>query len=115
MSASAQPAPRRRLRGGPPPPHGVAKKGLRANAIGFAGSTVLGVVQTAPAYWLAVTMGFLAAAVALQGPAILVLSFIPIHCMTIVEQEFVRASRTAARCSCGSGAPSDRARAGYAL
>src|SRR3954452_15943564 len=74
---------------GAPPPSGVAKKGLRVNAIGFAGSTVLGVVQTAPAYSLAVTMGFLAAAVALQGPAILNLSFIPIYCMTIVEQEFV--------------------------
>src|SRR3954451_14758050 len=74
---------------GAPPPPGVAKKGLRADAIGFAGSTVLGVVQTAPAYSLAVTMGFLAAAVALQGPAILILAFIPIYCMTVVEQEFV--------------------------
>src|SRR3954452_15726054 len=76
------------LEGAPPPP-GVVKKGLRSGAIGFAGSTVLGVVQTAPAYSLAVTAGFLAAAVALQGPAILIVAFLPIYCMSVVEQEFV--------------------------
>jgi len=70
MSASARPAPAVvELEGASPPP-GVAQKGLRQGAIGFAGSTVLGVVQTAPAYSLAVTAGFLAAAVhALQSGA----------------------------------------------
>ena len=89
MSATARPAPAAAggERAGPPP--GVAAKGLRSGAIGFAGSTILGVVQTAPAYSLAVTMGFLAATVALQGPAILILAFVPIYCMTVVEQEFV--------------------------
>jgi amino acid transporter len=68
---------------------GVAAKGLRRGAIGFAGSTILGVVQTAPAYSIAVTMGLLAATVGLQAPALLILAFIPILCMTIVEREFV--------------------------
>jgi len=89
MSATAHPAPAGVAVDGAPPPTGVAAKGLRRGAIGFAGSTILGVVQTAPAYSLAVTMGFLAAAVALQAPAILIVAFIPIYCMTVVEQEFV--------------------------
>src|SRR4051794_12391766 len=89
MSPTARPPPAAGPAGGAAPPAGVAAKGLRRGAIGFAGSTVLGVVQTAPAYSLAVTMGFLAAAVALQSPAILIVAFIPIYCMTVVEQEFV--------------------------
>lgn len=72
-----------------PPPGVVAAKGLRAGVIGLAGSTLLGVVQTAPAYSVAVTLGFVAATVGLQGPAVLLLGFIPIFCMTIVEREFV--------------------------
>jgi amino acid transporter len=72
-----------------PPPGVVAAKGLRAGVIGLAGSTLLGVVQTAPAYSVAVTLGFVAATVGLQAPAILLLGFIPIFCMTIVEREFV--------------------------
>jgi amino acid transporter len=67
----------------------VAEKGLRRGAIGLLGSTVLGVVQTAPAYSIAVTLGFIAAAVGLQSPALIVLGFVPIYCMTIVEREFV--------------------------
>jgi amino acid transporter len=72
-----------------PPPGKVAAKGLRAGAIGLAGSTLLGVVQTAPAYSVAVTLGFLAATVGVQAPAAIILGFIPILCMTIVEREFV--------------------------
>src|SRR4051812_22759021 len=68
---------------------GVAAKGLRTGIIGLLGSTVLGVVQTAPAYSIAVTLGFLAAAVGLHSPAALLLGFVPIFCMTIAEREFV--------------------------
>jgi amino acid transporter len=67
----------------------VVDKGLRRGVIGLVGSTVLGVVQTAPAYSIAVTLGFLVAAVGLQAPAALVLGFVPIFCMTIAEREFV--------------------------
>jgi amino acid transporter len=52
-------------------------KGLKKNAIGFASSVVIGVASTAPGYSLAATLGFIAAAVALKSPAILLISFIP--------------------------------------
>ena len=52
-------------------------KGLKKNAIGFASSVVIGVASTAPGYSLAATLGFIAAAVALQSPAVLLISFIP--------------------------------------
>jgi amino acid transporter len=52
-------------------------KGLKKNAIGFVSSVVIGVASTAPGYSLAATLGFIAAAVALQAPAVLLISFIP--------------------------------------
>ncbi len=52
-------------------------KGLKANAIGFVSSVVIGVASTAPGYSLAATLGFIAAAVALKSPAILLISFVP--------------------------------------
>ncbi|HEV7482550.1 MAG TPA: APC family permease [Solirubrobacterales bacterium] len=73
MESSAIPAP-----GSTPTPHtGVEDKGLKKNAIGFVSSVVIGVASTAPGYSLAATLGFVAAAVALQSPAILIISFIP--------------------------------------
>ncbi len=57
--------------------HEVGDKGLKKNAIGFVSSIVIGVASTAPGYSLAATLGFVAAAVALQSPAILLISFIP--------------------------------------
>ncbi len=59
------------------PGTGVEDKGLKKNAIGFVSSVVIGVASTAPGYSLAATLGFVAAAVALQSPAILLISFIP--------------------------------------
>ncbi len=58
-------------------------KGLKKNAIGFASSVVIGVASTAPGYSLAATLGFVAAAVALQSPAILVISFIPMFLVAV--------------------------------
>ncbi len=69
--------------------HGVADKGLRRGVIGLFGSTVLGVVQTAPAYSVAVTLGFLVMVVGVHAPAALLLGFVPILCMTVVERTFV--------------------------
>jgi amino acid transporter len=60
-----------------PPPGTVTDKGLKKNAIGFVSSVVIGVASTAPGYSLAATLGFIAAAVALQSPAVLLISFIP--------------------------------------
>jgi amino acid transporter len=56
---------------------GVEDKGLKKNAIGFVSSVVIGVASTAPGYSLAATLGFVAAAVALQAPAVLLISFVP--------------------------------------
>lgn len=53
------------------------EKGLKRNAIGFISSIVIGVASTAPGYSLAATLGFIAAVVALQSPAILLISFVP--------------------------------------
>jgi amino acid transporter len=52
-------------------------KGLKKNAIGFVSSVVIGVASTAPGYSLAATLGFIAAAVGLGSPAILLISFVP--------------------------------------
>lgn len=68
----------------------VVDKGLKPGSIGLLGSTVLGVVQTAPAYSLAVTLGLLAATVGLQSPALVVLGFLPILCITIMQRAFLR-------------------------
>ena len=67
----------------------VAAKGLRAGSIGLFGSAVLGVVQTAPAYSIAVTMALLAASVGMQSPGMLVLAFIPILCLTVAQRELI--------------------------
>src|SRR5690242_12108192 len=67
----------------------VAPKGLHRDIIGLLGGTVLGVVQTAPAYSIAVTLGFLVAVVGVHAPAALLLGFVPILGMTIAEREFV--------------------------
>jgi amino acid transporter len=88
MTTSAE-TTRAAVRGLEEAPDTVAEKGLRKGVIGLLGSTVLGVVQTAPAYSIAVTLGFLVAAVGLQSPAALLLGFIPIFCMTVAEREFV--------------------------
>ena len=64
-------------RDAPPAAGSVEDKGLKKNAIGFVSSVVIGVASTAPGYSLAATLGFVAAAVALQSPAILLISFIP--------------------------------------
>jgi amino acid transporter len=60
-----------------PPVPSSGDKGLKKNAIGFVSSVVIGVASTAPGYSLAATLGFIAAAVALQSPAVLLISFVP--------------------------------------
>jgi amino acid transporter len=57
----------------------VADKGLKKDAIGFLSNMVIGVASTAPAYSLAVTLGFIVAipGVGVHAPAVLIVSFIP--------------------------------------
>jgi amino acid transporter len=55
----------------------VGDKGLKKNAISYLSNIVIGVASTAPAYSLAATLGFVAAYVAVAGPAIMIVAFIP--------------------------------------
>ena len=73
----------------PSTPTDVAAKGLRAGSIGLLGSSVLGVVQTAPAYSIAVTATLLASTIGLASPGMLLLAFVPILCITIAQRELV--------------------------
>ena len=54
-------------------------KGLKANALGFMSSVVIGVASTAPAYSLAATLGAVTAVVGIgfQAPIIMVIAFVP--------------------------------------
>lgn len=76
MESAAVPAPGSQDPAAPPA-GSTTDKGLKKNAIGFVSSVVIGVASTAPGYSLAATLGFIAAAVALQSPAVLLISFIP--------------------------------------
>jgi amino acid transporter len=53
------------------------EKGLKQDALGFDSNVVIGVASTAPGYSLAATLGFVAAVVGFQAPAIMILAFIP--------------------------------------
>ena len=55
----------------------VEDKGLKKNAISFLSNIVIGVASTAPAYSLAATLGGVAGFVALGGPAIMIVAFVP--------------------------------------
>ena len=52
-------------------------KGLKADAIGFVSTTVIGVASTAPAYSLAVSLGLVALAVGDFSPSIMLVAFVP--------------------------------------
>ena len=56
---------------------GALEKGLKAGAIGFVSSVVIGVASTTPGYSLAASLGIVAAAVAFQSPAALLVAFVP--------------------------------------
>ncbi len=57
----------------------VEDKGLKANALGFMSSVVIGVASTAPAYSLAATLGFVTviAGIGYRAPVIMLLAFVP--------------------------------------
>jgi amino acid transporter len=77
MESAAVPTPPPSMSAPSTPVPSSGEKGLKKNAIGFVSSVVIGVASTAPGYSLAATLGFIAAAVALKSPAILLISFIP--------------------------------------
>jgi amino acid transporter len=53
-------------------------KGLRPNAIGLTRVVALGLAAVAPAYSLAVTLGYIVGAVGVQAPAAFLIGFVPI-------------------------------------
>src|SRR3954462_12051245 len=59
-----------------PPAEG---QGLKADALGFVSSVVIGVASTAPGYSLAASLGLVVAVagVGLQAPAVMLLAFVP--------------------------------------
>jgi amino acid transporter len=57
--------------------HAIGDKGLKAGALGFISSVVIGVASTAPGYSLAASLGLVVAIVGLQAPAIMLLAFVP--------------------------------------
>jgi amino acid transporter len=74
MESAAVPAPA--------PASGSAQeggKGLKTGAIGYLSNLVIGVASTAPAYSLAVTLGFITAIAGMgfHAPAVLIVSFLP--------------------------------------
>jgi amino acid transporter len=62
-------------------------KGLKQGALGLLSSVVIGVSSTAPGYSLAATLGFIATAVALQSPAVMLLAFVPMFCIAYAYRE----------------------------
>ncbi len=65
----------------------VHDKGLKPGTIGLLSSVVIGLASTAPAYSLAATLGFVTVAVGLQGPAIMILAFVPMLFIAVSYQE----------------------------
>lgn len=57
---------------------GVSDKGLSSGALRFLDNVTIGVAATAPGASIALVLGFAAAVVGFQSPAILVLAFVPI-------------------------------------
>jgi amino acid transporter len=62
-------------------------KGLKAGALGLLSSVVIGVSSTAPGYSIAATIGFVAAVVGLQSPAVMLLAFVPMLCIAYAYRE----------------------------
>lgn len=72
---------------------GSSPPGLRAGAIGFASNVAIGVASTAPAYSLAATLGLLVAVagVGTHAPAVLLVSFVPMFCISVAYRALNRA------------------------
>src|SRR6202046_4901358 len=67
--------------------------GLKTGAIGFLSNVVIGVSSTAPAYSMAATLGLLVAVagVGTHAPAVLLVSFVPMFCISLAYRALNRA------------------------
>ena len=68
-----------------PAPAEGEQAGLKANAIGFLDALVIGLAATSPAYSLAAVLGPIVARVGINGPGVLIASFVP---MLLVASAF---------------------------
>jgi amino acid transporter len=95
---------------------GPGEKGLKANALGFVSSVVIGVASTAPGYSLAAVLGLIVAVegVGVHAPAIMLVAFIPMLFVAMAYRYMNRPTPSAGRRSRGSRRRSGRARAGSA-
>jgi len=66
-------------------PTAPGAKGLKTNAIGYISNLVIAVASTAPAYSLAATLGFIVgvSGIGAHAPAVLIVSFIPMLCVSV--------------------------------
>jgi amino acid transporter len=78
LESAAVPAPNDGSPGAAPAPE-VGGKGLKAGALGYLSNLVIGVASTAPAYSIAVTLGFVTAIAGMgfHAPAVMIVSFVP--------------------------------------
>src|SRR5919204_3332277 len=65
--------------------------GLKKNAITFLSNVVIGVASTAPGYSLAATLGFVTAVVGFHAPAIMIVAFLPMLCISLAYNYMNRA------------------------
>ena len=73
------------------PANRAPEKGLKSGALGLISSTVIGIASTAPAYSLAVTLGFVVVAIGLQAPIVTVLAFVPMFFVSLAFQQMNKA------------------------
>lgn len=63
-------------------------KGLKSNAVGLFGGTLLGISSVAPAYVLTATVGILALAVGEKTPVVIIAGFLPMFFAAYAYREF---------------------------
>ncbi|HET9649744.1 MAG TPA: APC family permease [Microlunatus sp.] len=66
----------------------MAEKGLKSNAVGLFGGTLLGISSVAPAYVLTATVGILAVAVGEKTPVVIIAGFLPMFFAAYAYREF---------------------------
>ena len=66
----------------------MADKGLKSNAVGLFGGTLLGISSVAPAYVLTATVGILAMAVGEKTPVVIIAGFLPMFFAAYAYREF---------------------------
>ena len=64
------------------------RKGLKSDAVGLFGGTLLGISSVAPAYVLTATVGILAMAVGAQTPVVIIAGFLPMFFAAYAYREF---------------------------